>query len=195
MKNIIKKLIVLSCCLLVVFAAVKITHVTHQAPMNDATCAFCNPEILQTQTFYQDEYVRGLCPNKPMEDGHCLIITKRHIRQLDQATDEELLAMGKLIKKINTIIQRVNGPSSYIALQKNGAEVGQTVPHVHIHYIPRKITHKSYAVMGLLSDILIEPFQQPINTKTLIHNVALMKKQFEDPANYNSSFPQATDKQ
>ncbi len=80
----------------------------------------------------------ALYTHKPVLPGHCLIISKRHVERFEMLTDEEVMQIGKVIKKVNQAASRVFGTSSYLLLQKNGVEVGQSVPHVHIHYVPRK---------------------------------------------------------
>jgi len=143
-------------------------------------CAFCDPIILQTHTFYQDDYVRCMCTHKPIQPGHCLIVPKRHIERFEEASEEEIIAMGQAIKKINRAIQQVNGPSSYLILQKNGPEVGQTVPHVHVHYIPKKVTNNKLTLFGLLWDFVIAPFQRPLKQEQLALCVTTMQQALAD---------------
>lgn len=102
------------------------------------SCAFCQPDVLNRQTFYEDDLVLALYTHKPILPGHCLIIPKRHVERFEELTDEELAQIGRVIKKANIAAEKVFQTISYLLLQKNGAEVGQTVPHVHFHYIPRK---------------------------------------------------------
>jgi diadenosine tetraphosphate (Ap4A) HIT family hydrolase len=143
-------------------------------------CAFCNPQVLATHTFYQDSLVRGLCNHKPVQPGHCLAIIKRHIEKFEESTAEEISAIGNLLKKINLAVQKIYGPSSYMILQKNSPEVGQTVPHVHFHYIPKKKTGKRIiSIFGLLWSFIITVFKKPIKKEELAKNVALMKREFK----------------
>ena len=58
-------------------------------------CAFCDPILLQTHTFYEDETVRCLCSHKPLEPGHCLIVPKRHIERFEETSEEEISAIGR----------------------------------------------------------------------------------------------------
>lgn len=140
------------------------------------SCPFCNPVVLQTHTFYEDDLVRGLCSHKPIQSGHCLVVPKRHIERFEETSSEEVQAIGRLLKKINAAMQTINGPSSYLILQKNGKEVGQTVPHVHVHYIPkREEPNKSIAVFGLLWNFFVSIFQRPMSDKQLKKNVEMMK--------------------
>ncbi len=104
----------------------------------DAYCAFCDPKVLEAQTFYEDDLVRALYSHKPIYPGHCLIIPKRHVPRFEMLTDAEASQMMEMIKHVNEAVSQVFGTSAYLLLEKNGVEVGQTVPHVHFHYVPRK---------------------------------------------------------
>ena len=101
-------------------------------------CAFCDPRVLERQKFYEDDLVLALYTHKPVLPGHCLVLPKRHVERFEQLTDQEITQMGKVIKKVDRAVTEVFSTSSYLLLQKNGIEVGQSVPHVHVHYIPGK---------------------------------------------------------
>jgi histidine triad (HIT) family protein len=101
-------------------------------------CAFCDSKVLVAQTFYEDDVVLGLYTHKPILPGHCLIIPKRHVKRYEDLTEDEAVHIHRVIKKIDKAVMGVFDTSSYLLLQKNGREAGQTVPHVHFHYVPRK---------------------------------------------------------
>jgi histidine triad (HIT) family protein len=101
-------------------------------------CAFCDPAVLQAQVFYEDDLVYALCTYRPIFPGHSLVIPKRHVERFEMLTDAEMLRIDQVLKKVNTAVREVFHTSAYLLLQKNGREAGQTVPHVHFHYIPRK---------------------------------------------------------
>ena len=140
------------------------------------TCAFCDPVVLQTHTFYEDSLVRGMCSYKPVLPGHCMVVVKRHIESLEELSDEEFLATGQLLRKINDAIQATQGPSSYLILEKNGVDVGQTVPHVHVHYIPKKKTDSALGATGLLWGFVTNIFQRPLSHEKLSEKVGVMKQ-------------------
>ena len=73
----------------------------------------------------------------PVSVGHCLIITKRHISNFFEVTPEEINELFFLIKKVKSIITAKYSPQGFnVGININEA-AGQTVPHVHIHVIPR----------------------------------------------------------
>jgi len=96
-------------------------------------CAFCNEKVLEKQSVFQGKNCQILATNKPVVAGHLLVIAKRHVERFEDLKEEEMVEMLALIRKINSVAH-----TGYLILQKNGKEAGQSVPHVHIHYIPRE---------------------------------------------------------
>jgi len=122
-------------------------------------CPFCDEKIINYQKYYEDEYSIGLCSSKPLLKGHCLIIPKRHVERLENLTNMEMQNIFDLIKKTNLAVQKVLDNKGYIVIQKNGKEVGQSVFHVHFHYIPRKENGSNF---GFLSRFLTYPFKRKL---------------------------------
>lgn len=137
-------------------------------------CAFCDPTVLNSQKFYEDDLVLGLYTHKPVLPGHFLIISKRHVERFEILTDDEITQIGRVIKKVNQAVERVFGTSSYLLLEKNGLEVGQTVPHVHFHYIPRKKGDDS--TLKFLVKMYIANLQKPLPAAEMQNVVANMKE-------------------
>lgn len=137
-------------------------------------CPFCDPVILQNQKFYEDDTVLALYTHKPIVPGHCLVIPKRHVERFEDLVDQEVLAISGLIKQVNLAARKAFSTSPYLLLQKNGKEVGQSVPHLHFHYIPRKAGDSSiflFVVKMWLSDI-----KKPISSKEMQKAVSQMQK-------------------
>jgi len=99
-------------------------------------CPFCRAEILEAQTFYKGPLVLGLLTHKPATPGHVLIIPERHVERFEDLSSEEVAALGVAIQKIDRVVREKFGNKDYILIQKNGKEAGQSVPHVHFHYLP-----------------------------------------------------------
>ncbi len=140
-------------------------------------CAFCDPEVLHAQTFYEDDLVMALYTHKPIFPGHCLIIPKRHVERFEMLTEEEAARIYQVIKKVNLAAEEVFTTSSYLLLQKNGHEVGQTVPHVHFHYIPRQAGDDS--AFKFMMRMVIANTQRPISAEEMAANVEKMKTYFD----------------
>lgn len=104
--------------------------------MNDQqNCPFCrNPEIVIENELAYADY-----DSYPVSTGHCLIIVRRHVAEYFQTTADEKAAVWALVDEMKTILDEEFNPDGYNIGVNIGAAAGQSVPHVHIHMIPRYI--------------------------------------------------------
>ena len=75
----------------------------------------------------------------PVSPGHVLVTTRRIVETWFDATDEEQAALMVLVKEAKRLLdlRRDPKPDGYNVGFNSGGAAGQTVPHVHIHVIPR----------------------------------------------------------
>jgi hypothetical protein len=71
------------------------------------------------------------------DEGHTLIIPRRHVASFFETTDEERRAMLRLLDEAKAMLDREHKPDGYNIGINGGAAAGQTVMHLHIHLIPR----------------------------------------------------------
>ena len=107
--------------------------------MKDDNCIFCKilaGDIPSYKVFEDDEFMVILDAG-PATRGHALIIPKEHYRDL-YAMPEELAAKAFVLgKKLIVPLKKILGAAGYNLVQNNGEAAGQTVPHFHLHLIPR----------------------------------------------------------
>ncbi|MFC1795720.1 HIT family protein [Pseudomonadota bacterium] len=96
-------------------------------------CPFCRGPrmIIENELAFADY------DSYPVNPGHALIITHRHVAEYFQATAEEKAAIWELVDEMKTIIDRDYSPDGYNVGVNIGSPAGQSVPHLHIHMIPR----------------------------------------------------------
>lgn len=73
----------------------------------------------------------------PVSEGHCLVIPKRVYADYFESTDEEIIGLQKLVVETKIYLDKKYNPDGYNIGINCGDVSGQTVPHVHIHVIPR----------------------------------------------------------
>jgi len=74
----------------------------------------------------------------PYNNGHLLIAPARHIPGLDEATDEELLEMIKLVRESQKALLLAIKPHGFNVGMNFGRCAGAGLPeHFHIHVVPR----------------------------------------------------------
>lgn len=98
-------------------------------------CPFCTLPL--ERIVDSNEYGVVIRDGFPISNGHTLIIPKRHVGSFFETTQEEKLALLDLLEKAKSVIKAELNPPSFNIGINDGKEAGQTVPHLHIHLIPR----------------------------------------------------------
>lgn len=103
--------------------------------MTPGACPFCNPD--PSRQFMAGELVLGLWDAFPVSPGHALIVTRRHALDWFSATPAEQAALFGALDYARAEVEKTHQPSGYNIGVNVGAAGGQTVPHLHLHLIPR----------------------------------------------------------
>ena len=103
------------------------------------SCASPFLEIDPTEWFCSNALCFAIPDHKPASRGHLLIITRRHVATWFDCTLPEQNDLMALVNQAKTLLdqQLVPQPDGYQVLFNSGAAAGQTVPHAHVHLIPR----------------------------------------------------------
>ncbi len=104
-----------------------------------ADCVFCKIRDGQIPSFkiHEDERTVTFMDINPLNSGHCLVVTKAHAATIFEADVEDLVAAMAAAKKVALAIREALKPDGLNILQANGAAAFQSVPHFHLHLIPR----------------------------------------------------------
>ena len=73
----------------------------------------------------------------PVSPGHTLIIPRRHVGSFFEITPDERAALLALLDEARDGLARSHQPAAWNIGINDGPAAGQTVPHLHIHLIPR----------------------------------------------------------
>lgn len=98
-------------------------------------CPFCT--LNQTCIIMSDTHAQAIEDGFPISPGHTLVIPKRHIASLFEATRDERESLFDLLEQVKTVLQEKYDPDGFNIGINDGAAAGQTVMHLHIHLIPR----------------------------------------------------------
>jgi len=98
-------------------------------------CMFCT--LPETDIFVENEMAVAIFDQFPVNKGHVLIIPKRHLANLFDATQEEIMGIWKLLEVVKEELDEQFQADGYNVGVNVGAAAGQTVFHMHVHVIPR----------------------------------------------------------
>jgi histidine triad (HIT) family protein len=102
-------------------------------------CVFCKIRDgeMPAMRVYEDERTLAIMDINPVNSGHCLVISKAHAPTLWDADPVDLQAAITAAQKVAVALKTVVKPDGLNMLQANGAAAFQSVPHYHLHLIPR----------------------------------------------------------
>ena len=94
--------------------------------------------IPPTQVFCETALSVGLVNLKPVVPGHVLVITRRVVPRFADLTPDEIADLWTLAKRVGSVLEAHHGATSLTFAIQDGPQAGQTVPHVHVHVLPRR---------------------------------------------------------
>jgi histidine triad (HIT) family protein len=92
---------------------------------------------LPSAKVYEDEFVYAFMDAGQVNPGHVLIATKKPFETLMDADEESAAAMMCAAVRIAKAVQQAFRPDGITVLQANKPAGWQTVPHLHLHVLPR----------------------------------------------------------
>src|SRR5262245_22998986 len=102
-------------------------------------CVFCkirDGQIPSVKVF-EDDKTFCIMDINPLNAGHCLVVTKVHAATLFESKGDDLSAAIGTARRVARAIKTALAPDGLNMLQANGAAAFQSVPHFHLHLIPR----------------------------------------------------------
>ena len=104
-----------------------------------ADCIFCKIVAGQIPCFklLEDANTIAFMDINPVNPGHALAVAKGHWPTVDVIPAELLGAVAQTAQKVAKAAFKVLKPHGVNLLQANGEGAGQSVPHLHIHIMPR----------------------------------------------------------
>ncbi len=100
-------------------------------------CPFCSPAIAAA-TIVETAGCRVIYNRAPLVPGHCLVIPKRHAARLQELSADESAELLALVRRFAPLLLAAYGCDGYDLSLQDGASAGQTVPHLHLHIVPRR---------------------------------------------------------
>lgn len=103
--------------------------------MSGKACPFCNLE--SDRIISESDYTVTIRDGFPVSEGHTLIVPKRHVQSFFELHAIEKAAILQALEEAKEALDRELSPAGYNIGINDGESAGQTIPHVHVHLIPR----------------------------------------------------------
>ncbi|MEY2486374.1 MAG: histidine triad family protein [Verrucomicrobiota bacterium] len=74
----------------------------------------------------------------PQAPVHVLIVPKKIIPRLAEATEKDAAVLGKLLLAASEIAKKLDLSGGYRVVINNGPDAGESVPHLHVHLLGKR---------------------------------------------------------
>ncbi len=105
--------------------------------MSESDCLFC--KIVEGQIpadkVHEDDDVIAFRDINPQAPVHLLVVPRRHIASLNDASSEDQALLGRILLAARNLAQKEGVGSGYRVVNNCGLSAGQSVFHVHFHVL------------------------------------------------------------
>ena len=84
---------------------------------------------------YEDDLVLAIRDIKPQAPVHVLIVPKKLVPRIAEATADDQNLLGHLLLKAAEVAKQLDLKNGYRLVINNGVDGGETVPHLHVHIL------------------------------------------------------------
>ena len=106
--------------------------------MKEEGCIFCKIGAgeLKAAVVYEDDLVIVFLDNAPLFPGHCLVCPKKHVNDMLDMPSSLVSPLFETARKVAQAVESgLEAGGSLICINN---KVSQSVPHLHVHVIPRR---------------------------------------------------------
>ncbi len=117
-------------------------------------CPFCTPDA-DRELLTESATAYAILDKYPVSPGHALIIPKKHIADYFELSTHVKTALWIMTDRVKDLLTERFHPHGFNVGINVGSVAGQTVPHVHIHIIPRyagDVENPRGGVRGVIPD-------------------------------------------
>ncbi len=104
----------------------------------EAPCVFCMIISREASSYivYEDKESLAFLDSRPLFPGHLLLVPKAHYSSIKDLPDGMIGKLFANVRMLSGAVEKAAGADgAFIAINEN---VSQSVPHMHIHIVPRR---------------------------------------------------------
>jgi histidine triad (HIT) family protein len=102
------------------------------------TCLFCRIASgdVPARVVYEDQFTFTFLDHRPLFPGHCLVVPKEHYETLGELPRSLVAPVFETVQLLAQAVElALEAEGTFVAMNNR---VSQSVPHLHVHVVPRK---------------------------------------------------------
>lgn len=106
----------------------------------NSSCVFCKilAGTIPSAKVYESDTVIGIKNINPAAPVHYLVLPKKHIENMGVIEPEDFEIIADMAHAVKTLSEDLEGHRAFNVISNNGREAGQSVFHMHWHFISGK---------------------------------------------------------
>lgn len=107
--------------------------------MADLSCPFCAIIMGEgwAREVCRDDHAVAFFPLWPAALGHTLVVPRRHIPDIWELPEADAACLSRTVLRVATALRAAATPLGWMIFSPSGVAATQTVPHLHVHLVPR----------------------------------------------------------
>lgn len=101
-------------------------------------CVYCTLPEIRAREIIGNDLAWVFPTNIPIVPGHVLVSPRRCVAKFADLTAEEIAAIRELAAQMQGALEQVYETDGFNFAWNEGKLAGQSVPHFHLHILPRK---------------------------------------------------------
>jgi histidine triad (HIT) family protein len=103
------------------------------------SCIFCRIVAgdIPAEIVARDDACVAFLDVTPLADGHVLVVPTAHVATIEELAPADADALFRTVRRLAGPTRAAVGAAGSTVGINNGAATGQTIPHVHVHIVPR----------------------------------------------------------
>lgn len=101
-------------------------------------CPYCTLPEIKARKIIGNDLAWAFPTNIPITPGHVLVVPVRCVARYEDLSAEEKAAIEDLRQKLVQALKKAFGAEGFNFAWNDGKLAGQSVPHFHLHIVPRK---------------------------------------------------------
>lgn len=104
------------------------------------SCIFCRivSGDIAAEVLLRGERSLAFLDVQPLADGHVLVVPHAHRARVEDLSEEDSQALFAMVTRLAPLVREVVAAEGTTIGINNGPATGQTIPHVHVHIVPRR---------------------------------------------------------
>src|SRR5438552_16973316 len=104
------------------------------------SCIFCRivASVIPAEVVAREPEVTAFLDVQPLADGHVLVVPRAHAACVEDLKPAEADALFRAVVRLAGPVRAALGAAGTNLGPNNGGATGQTIPHGHVHIVPRR---------------------------------------------------------